>query len=382
MMRRVTTARALLLPSTRPSSSLPTLSSPQLEQQEPPAPPSSRSPGTALPLLRCTSPLQAAVAIANRGLRFGLNAWVERSAELSRRRALLRSVTPEARAVRGFNSWCAMLDAYAHLLYATRDARHREVFVALNTAATRAKARGDRALMTRAAAALRARAADGSQYVDRGGGREDGAPRAAAQHDAEGAGDAPRAQQLDGAAHVAAAAAACSSALINRGMRRGWLRWRAVAADGRKRRARDLARAQDAHARGARDAPRAQQLGSAAPAAARSWRRGAMASSTRASDVAQRLDRGRGGAAGGARALRRAGAAVPQRRERLAFNSWLEEAAERSRRRGIVRSMMPKARAMRRALNSWREMATNRRTALKLDGARGRSCAGAGSVWR
>ena len=28
--------------------------------------------------------------------------------------------------------------------------------------------------------------------------------------------------------------------------------------------------------------------------------------------------------------------------------------------------MMPKARAMRRALNSWREMATNRRTALAL----------------
>ena len=100
------------------------------------------------------------MAIANRGLRFGLNAWVERSAELSRRRALLRSVTPEARAMRkGFNSWCAMLDAYAHLLYATAALRHREVFVALNT--WRSYARERRVWSARIGGALKALSPEG-----------------------------------------------------------------------------------------------------------------------------------------------------------------------------------------------------------------------------
>ena len=45
-----------------------------------------------------------------RGLRFGFNAWVEMAAELSRRRALLRSVTPEARAMRrALNTWAAVV---------------------------------------------------------------------------------------------------------------------------------------------------------------------------------------------------------------------------------------------------------------------------------
>ena len=50
------------------------------------------------------------MAIANRGLRFGFNAWVETAAERARQRALLRSVTPEARAMRrALNTWAAVV---------------------------------------------------------------------------------------------------------------------------------------------------------------------------------------------------------------------------------------------------------------------------------
>ena len=132
MMMKVTPARALPAPAF-PSPlifPLPMLSSPQLEQQE--AQPSSRVPAPLSQDLTPRSPLQAAMAIANRGLRFGLNAWVETAAELSRRRALVRSMTPAARAMRrALNSWCARVDGRRQLLNATAALRHREVFVAL-----------------------------------------------------------------------------------------------------------------------------------------------------------------------------------------------------------------------------------------------------------
>ncbi len=85
------------------------------------------------------------MAIANRGLRFGLNAWVETAAELSRRRALVRSMTPEARAMRrALNSWCGRVDERRQLLRATAALRHREVFVALNTWRSYARERRSR----------------------------------------------------------------------------------------------------------------------------------------------------------------------------------------------------------------------------------------------
>ena len=40
---------------------------------------------------------------------------------------------------------------------------------------------------------------------------------------------------------------------------------------------------------------------------------------------------------------------MAKRGERLAFNGWVEAAAELSRRRGLLSSFMPKPRAMRRA---------------------------------
>ena len=86
------------------------------------------------------------MAIANRGLRFGLNAWVETAAELSRRRGLLSSFMPEPRAMRrALNSWRARLEDRRHLLYATAALRHREVFVALNTWRSYARERRSRA---------------------------------------------------------------------------------------------------------------------------------------------------------------------------------------------------------------------------------------------
>ena len=162
------------------------------------------------------------MAIANRGLRFGLNAWVERSASRLAG-ARLRSVT----GVRAQGLQQLVCDARCVRSSAVRDggARHREVFVRSTRGGYARERREAIALMTRAAAALPQRGQRMASTCGSGGGREDGAPRAVAQHDAEGAGDAPRAQQLDGA-HVAAAQRR-ALALIAR-MRRGWLRWRAV----------------------------------------------------------------------------------------------------------------------------------------------------------
>ena len=309
------------------------------------------------------------MAIANRGLRFGLNAWVERSAELSRRRALLRSVTPEARAMRkGFNSWCEMFDAYAHLLYATAALRHREVFVALNTWRSYARERREAIdLMTRAAAALsqRGQRMAINMWIEVAGERmarrallRSMTPKARAMRRALNSWTALRTSRL--------LQRRALSALINRGMRRGWLRWRAVAADGRKRRA-QISRALKTLTPEGRAMRRALNSWAVLLRQRLALRRGAMAIKHR--ELRMALNGWIEGADERRAALElmgRAGAAVAQRGERLAFNSWLEEAAELARRRGIVRSMMPKARAMRRALNSWREMATNRRTALKL----------------
>ena len=371
MMRKVTTARALPAPpSPRPSSSLfPCSLHHSSSSRSLPPLPSSRIPAPLSHDLTPHSPLQAAVAIANRGLRFGLNAWVERSAELSRRRALLRSVTPEARAMRkGFNSWCAMLDAYAHLLYATAALRHREVFVALNTWRSYARERREAIdLMTRAAAALsqRGQRMAINMWIEVAGERmarrallRSMTPKARAMRRALNSWTALRTSRL--------LQRRALSALINRGMRRGWLRWRAVAADGRKRRA-QISRALKTLTPEGRAMRRALNSWAVLLRQRLALRRGAMAIKHR--ELRMALNGWIEGADERRAALElmgRAGAAVAQRRERLAFNSWLEEAAELSRRRGIVRSMMPKARAMRRALNSWREMATNRRTALKL----------------
>ena len=85
------------------------LSSPQLEQQEPPAPAFLTHPAPS-PRPDPALPTSGGCGDRNRGLRFGLNAWVETGAERSRQRALLRSVTPEARAMRrALNTWAAVV---------------------------------------------------------------------------------------------------------------------------------------------------------------------------------------------------------------------------------------------------------------------------------
>ena len=61
------------------------------------------------------------------------------------RRALVRSMTPAARAMRrALNSWCARVDERRQLLHATAALRHREVFVALNTWRSYARERRSR----------------------------------------------------------------------------------------------------------------------------------------------------------------------------------------------------------------------------------------------
>jgi hypothetical protein len=70
--------------------------------------------------------------------------------------------------------------------------------------------------------------------------------------------------------------------------------------------------------------------------------------------------------------LRRATAALTMRGQRLGMNAWIELAAELERRRALVRSMTPEARAMRRALNSWREVYEERLLMMKVTTARAR----------
>ena len=387
MMRKVTTARAQpASPSPRPSSLFPCSLHHSSSSRSLPPLPSSRIPAPLSQDLTPHSPLQAAVAIANRGLRFGLNAWVERSAELSRRRALLRSVTPEARAMRkGFNSWCAMLDAYAHLLYATAALRHREVFVALNTWRGYARERREAiALMTRAAAALsqRGQRMAINMWIEVAGERmarrallRSMTPKARAMRRAlnswtacarRGCCSGVRSPPSSTAACVAAGCAGAPSPPT-------------AASGGRRSRA----RSRRSRPRGARDAARSATgqccSGSGSLCGAVRW-----PSAPRTSDGAQRLDRGRGRAAGGARAHGPRGRGVAQRRERARLQQ-LDRGGGRARRAAAGSCAVchaEGAEAMRRALNSWREMATNRRTALELMRRAGARCAGAGSVWR
>ena len=60
---------------------------------------------------------------------------------------------------------------------------------------------------------------------------------------------------------------------------------------------------------------------------------------------------------------------MAKRGERLAFNGWVEASAELSRRRGLLSSFMPKPRAMRRALNSWRARLDEHRHMLRATAA-------------
>ena len=64
--------------------------------------------------------------------------------------------------------------------------------------------------------------------------------------------------------------------------------------------------------------------------------------------------------------LRRATAALTMRGQRLGMNAWIELTRELERRRALVRSMTPEARAMRRALNSWREVYEERLLMMKV----------------
>ena len=70
--------------------------------------------------------------------------------------------------------------------------------------------------------------------------------------------------------------------------------------------------------------------------------------------------------------LRRATAALTMRGQRLGMNAWIELTRELERRRALVRSMTPEARAMRRALNSWREVYEERLLMMKVTTARAR----------
>ena len=95
------------------------------------------------------------MAIANRGLRFGLNAWVETAAELSRRRALVRNAGGGA-----LNSWCARVDERRQLLNATAALRTASLRRAQHVAKLRARAAfagGEAACSTCAVAAGGAR---------------------------------------------------------------------------------------------------------------------------------------------------------------------------------------------------------------------------------
>ena len=113
LMMKVT-CRARARPPTLPAHlPPPMLSSPQREQQEPPCP--SHCPLTPPSDLTPRLPLQAAMAITNKGLRTGLNAWVEAAAEWGYQRGLLFGIaSPKGRAMRAaLNSWCAMVDERA-----------------------------------------------------------------------------------------------------------------------------------------------------------------------------------------------------------------------------------------------------------------------------
>ena len=126
------------------------------------------------------------MAITNKGLRTGLNAWVEAAAEWGYQRGLLFGIaSPEGRAMRqalnswcamvderammrrgagafadqglrqAMNSWCAMFEERRKLLHATAGLCHRLEFQGFNTWKSFASERREAIdLMTRAAAAL------------------------------------------------------------------------------------------------------------------------------------------------------------------------------------------------------------------------------------
>ena len=71
--------------------------------------------------------------------------------------------------------------------------------------------------------------------------------------------------------------------------------------------------------------------------------------------------------------LRRATAALTMRGPRLGMNAWIELTRELERRRALVRSMTPEVRAMRRSLNSWREVYEERLLMMKVTTARARA---------
>ena len=181
------------------------LSSPQLEQQSP----AFITHPIGVPLSLDLSPAprfrrlrRSQTAGCARPQRVG-----ESAAELSRRRALVRGMTPAARACRALNSWCGRVDERRQLLHATAALRHREVFVALNTWRSYARERrsraakiggvldtlspqgravrrafnswaplvGERAALRRGAMAIKHRELDVAQRLDRGRGRAAGA---------------------------------------------------------------------------------------------------------------------------------------------------------------------------------------------------------------
>ena len=98
------------------------------------------------------------MAITNKGLRTGLNAWVEAAAEWGYQRGLLFGIaSPKGRAMRqALNSWCAMVDEREMMRRAGASMRQRGLRAAMNAWAELVATRASTvAQMGRAAAALR-----------------------------------------------------------------------------------------------------------------------------------------------------------------------------------------------------------------------------------
>ena len=75
------------------------------------------------------------MAITNKGLRTGLNAWVEAAAEWGYQRGLLFGIaSPKGRAMRrGLNSWRALAEERALMRRAGASLRHRGLRAAMST---------------------------------------------------------------------------------------------------------------------------------------------------------------------------------------------------------------------------------------------------------